>query len=94
MEGEEIAVNGTFSIDAAAQLAGKPSMMSPEGGQVMTGHNHGEMDVGGNENQKEEHEIKPKAAVSKSLSVDDQAKKDFTTFIYRLPEMERCPGQR
>ncbi|NCT16440.1 MAG: efflux RND transporter periplasmic adaptor subunit, partial [Flavobacteriales bacterium] len=25
-EGEEIAVNGTFSIDAAAQLAGKPSM--------------------------------------------------------------------
>jgi len=26
-EGEEIAVSGTFSIDAAAQLAGKPSMM-------------------------------------------------------------------
>ncbi len=40
-EGEEIAVNGTFSIDAAAQLAGKPSMMSPEGGPAMTGHNHG-----------------------------------------------------
>ncbi|MAC95900.1 MAG: efflux transporter periplasmic adaptor subunit [Flavobacteriales bacterium] len=40
-EGEEIAVKGTFSIDAAAQLAGKPSMMSPEGGQEMTGHNHG-----------------------------------------------------
>lgn len=39
--GEEIAVNGTFSIDAAAQLAGKPSMMSPEGGAAMTGHNHG-----------------------------------------------------
>jgi len=28
-EGEEIAVSGTFSIDAAAQLSGKPSMMSP-----------------------------------------------------------------
>jgi len=28
--GEEIAVNGTFSIDAAAQLAGKPSMMNHE----------------------------------------------------------------
>jgi membrane fusion protein, copper/silver efflux system len=40
-EGEEIAVSGTFSIDAAAQLAGKPSMMSPEGGQKMTGHDHG-----------------------------------------------------
>ncbi|EAZ82652.1 efflux RND transporter periplasmic adaptor subunit [Algoriphagus machipongonensis] len=41
--GEEIAINGTFSIDAAAQLAGKPSMMSPDGGVPMTGHNHGEM---------------------------------------------------
>lgn len=39
--GEEIATNGTFSIDAAAQLAGKPSMMNPEGGPAMTGHNHG-----------------------------------------------------
>ncbi|MCF8224792.1 MAG: efflux RND transporter periplasmic adaptor subunit [Bacteroidales bacterium] len=39
--GEEIAVNGTFSIDAAAQLAGKPSMMNPEGGIRMTGHDHG-----------------------------------------------------
>ncbi|MCK5208002.1 MAG: efflux RND transporter periplasmic adaptor subunit, partial [Cyclobacteriaceae bacterium] len=40
-EGEEIATNGTFSIDAAAQLAGKPSMMNPKGGMVMTAHNHG-----------------------------------------------------
>lgn len=28
--GEEIVVNGTFTVDAAAQLAGKPSMMSPK----------------------------------------------------------------
>ena len=42
-EGEEIAVNGTFSIDAAAQLAGKPSMMDPDGGPATTGHNHGGM---------------------------------------------------
>ena len=46
-EGEEIAINGTFSIDAAAQLAGKPSMMNPEGGPAMTGHNHGGTDMGG-----------------------------------------------
>ncbi|WP_321285522.1 efflux RND transporter periplasmic adaptor subunit [uncultured Sunxiuqinia sp.] len=45
-EGEELAVHGTFSIDAAAQLAGKPSMMSPEGGAVMTGHNHGGTEMG------------------------------------------------
>ncbi len=40
-EGEEIVANGTFSVDAAAQLAGKPSMMSPEGGAAKTGHEHG-----------------------------------------------------
>lgn len=39
--GEEIAVNGAFSIDAAAQLAGKPSMMNPEGALPVTGHHHG-----------------------------------------------------
>lgn len=42
--GEDIAINGTFSIDAAAQLSGKPSMMSPEGGAAMTGHSG--MDMG------------------------------------------------
>jgi len=41
--GQEIVTNGTFTIDAAAQLAGKPSMMSPEGAAIMPGHNHGEM---------------------------------------------------
>ena len=45
VRGEEIAVNGTFSIDAAAQLAGKPSMMNPDGGPAMTGHNHGGMKI-------------------------------------------------
>jgi membrane fusion protein, copper/silver efflux system len=27
-DGEEIVTDGTFSVDAAAQLAGKPSMMN------------------------------------------------------------------
>ena len=45
-EGEEIAVNGVFRIDAAAQLAGLPSMMNPEGGAASTGHNHMNMDMG------------------------------------------------
>ncbi|MDF1573345.1 MAG: efflux RND transporter periplasmic adaptor subunit [Bacteroidales bacterium] len=72
MEGEEIAVNGTFSIDAAAQLAGKPSMMSPEGGQVMTGHNHGGLEMGESESNKEYEGI-TKAEISQPLSVDKQA---------------------
>ncbi len=42
-EGEEVAVNGVFKIDAAAQLEGKKSMMNPEGGVPTTGHDHGNM---------------------------------------------------
>jgi Cu(I)/Ag(I) efflux system membrane fusion protein len=34
IEGEEIVTQGTFSVDAAAQLDGKPSMMNPSGGAV------------------------------------------------------------
>jgi len=45
--GEEIAVNGTFSIDAAAQLAGKPSMMSLVGNRSSTGHSHSSMEANG-----------------------------------------------
>ena len=33
-DGEEIVTQGTFSVDAAAQLEGKPSMMNPSGGTV------------------------------------------------------------
>lgn len=49
-EGEEIAINGVFRIDAAAQLAGKPSMMNPGGGKVSTGHKHGNIDMRNDEN--------------------------------------------
>jgi len=34
IEGEEIVSNGAFSVDAAAQLEGKPSMMNPEGSKT------------------------------------------------------------
>ena len=36
--GDEIVTNGTFTVDAAAQLQGKKSMMNTEGGKTMTGH--------------------------------------------------------
>lgn len=36
--GDEIVTNGTFTVDAAAQLQGKKSMMNSEGGKTMTGH--------------------------------------------------------
>ena len=36
--GDEIVTNGTFTVDAAAQLKGKKSMMNDQGGKTMTGH--------------------------------------------------------
>ena len=73
VEGEEIVTNGVFAIDGAAQLAGKPSMMNPEGGQLTTGHNHGDTPTASNGSHLA-HDGKPKSAVSKSLIIDKQAK--------------------
>lgn len=35
--GDEVVVNGTFTVDAAAQLAGKPSMMNPKDENIVAG---------------------------------------------------------
>lgn len=49
--GEEVVTNGAFTVDAAAQLQGKKSMMNKSGGTVMTGHeghqgmNHGNQNM-------------------------------------------------
>ena len=44
-EGEAIAINGVFKIDASAQLAGKQSMMNPAADKTRSKgtHDHGEM---------------------------------------------------
>ncbi|MDM8159967.1 efflux RND transporter periplasmic adaptor subunit [Labilibaculum sp. K2S] len=67
-ENEEIAINGVFKIDAAAQLIGLPSMMNPDGAKVSTGHNHGDIGVG-NSMQKMEGTV-----------VDEKFKKQLTGF--------------
>ncbi|MFO7862466.1 MAG: efflux RND transporter periplasmic adaptor subunit [Salinivirgaceae bacterium] len=79
--GEEIAVSGTFSVDAAAQLAGKPSMMSPSstsgserkpgGGKAMSGHNHGGESTWNGLTGTEE---KPKPEKAKPLTIGKKAK--------------------
>ena len=49
---DEIVTNGTFTIDAAAQLNGKKSMMNKEGVKTMTGHEeHTEMQSMGQEKE-------------------------------------------
>ena len=57
-EGEEIAVNGVFKIDAAAQLQGLPSMMNPEGGDSSAGSMPG-MDMGGGTMESSETKVEP-----------------------------------
>jgi Cu(I)/Ag(I) efflux system membrane fusion protein len=42
-EGEEIVTSGTFSVDAAAQLEGKPSMLNSAGGTDTMSHDQGNM---------------------------------------------------
>jgi Cu(I)/Ag(I) efflux system membrane fusion protein len=63
-EGEEIAVNGVFKIDAAAQLAGKKSMMNPTGGKVAVGHDHG---GGGSDKKSEDMDM---SQLEKSVMID------------------------
>ncbi len=85
--GEEIAVNGTFSIDAAAQLAGKPSMMSPPagGGAAMTGHNHAGMPAM-QENQPESgaDHSQQRGAIESKLNPSDQTFDSDPSFRQQL----------
>lgn len=60
-EGEEIAVYGTFSIDAAAQLAGKPSMMNQEGGASAAVYDQ-------EKKQKAAEEVLPEVMLAKDVS--------------------------
>ena len=39
-EGEQVVVNGAFKIDSALQIRAQPSMMNPQGGGALPGHNH------------------------------------------------------
>lgn len=55
-DGNEIVTNGTFTIDASAQLEGKRSMMNEETSRTATGHEGHNMSGGsGNMNKENEH---------------------------------------
>jgi Cu(I)/Ag(I) efflux system membrane fusion protein len=42
-DGESVVTNGAFKVDAAAQIAGKQSMMNRDGSNPAPVHNHGGM---------------------------------------------------
>jgi Cu(I)/Ag(I) efflux system membrane fusion protein len=68
-EGEEIVTEGAFSVDAAAQLEGKPSMMNPEGGKAVTGHNHGNDNISSSEDMES-----TKKTMSNKFTISQKAK--------------------
>lgn len=68
--GEEIVTNGTFTVDAAAQLQGKKSMMNKSGGKTMTRHEgHTGMQMNGQEKLDEGTMELPKTVQDKFLLV-------------------------
>ena len=78
-EGEEIVVNGTFTVDAASQLAGKPSMMSPGGGKPISGHDHGNVEMS-SENIDSTHKTTPEL-LTISQEAKDALKPIFTEYL-------------
>jgi Cu(I)/Ag(I) efflux system membrane fusion protein len=80
-EGEEIVTQGTFSVDAAAQLEGKPSMMNPSVGQVssMPG-----MDMPGDEKSNVNPAPAPKTKQPASETVDKSMKPMIENEIFAV----------
>lgn len=79
-EGEEIAVNGVFKIDAASQLQGLPSMMNPGGGAGSTPHDMSKMGIEGAKESmtSEEHEAMSKK--TEPMKTDPAFKAQLTKF--------------
>lgn len=76
--GDEIVTNGTFTVDAAAQLQGKKSMMNKEGGKTSTGHEgHGGSDT--SSTSQVEMSLNERIAVSKEFQ--NQLRKVYDSYI-------------
>ena len=75
--GDEIVTNGTFTVDAAAQLQGKKSMMNKSGSAGMTGHK-AHLDLNTSNNKVTIHNGE-RLEVSKELQ--NQLKKIFIEYV-------------
>ncbi|MBZ9628744.1 efflux RND transporter periplasmic adaptor subunit [Psychroflexus sp. CAK1W] len=71
--GDEIVTHGAFSIDSEAQLAGKTSMMNPEGETMASsGHNHGSMEM-----DNKSSESKKTNQTSSSITISMEGKEEL-----------------
>ena len=78
--GNEIVTNGTFTVDAAAQLQGKKSMMNKDGGKVMTGH-EGHLGMDNNSPNKESDHTNMNERLKVSMKFQEQLKAVFNEYI-------------
>lgn len=84
--GDEIVTNGAFTVDAAAQLQGKKSMMNKEGDRTTTGH-EGHMQMNNDEMEKEMKNnsainySNPNGRVNISAAFQEQLKIVFENYI-------------
>ncbi len=78
--GNEIVTNGTFTVDAAAQLQGKKSMMNKDGGKVMTGH-EGHIGMDNNATKKESDHANMNERLTVSEKFQEQLKVVYNDYI-------------
>ncbi|MDA9343570.1 efflux RND transporter periplasmic adaptor subunit [Algibacter sp.] len=78
--GNEIVTNGTFTVDAAAQLQGKKSMMNKDGGKVMTGH-EGHIGMDNTSTNPEESHSSIDERIEVPLGFQNQLKIVFNDYI-------------
>ena len=78
--GNEIVTNGTFTVDAAAQLQGKKSMMNKDGGKVMTGH-EGHLGMDNNASNKESDHTNMNERLEVSEKFQQQINSVYNAYI-------------
>ncbi len=85
---DEIVTNGVFTIDAAAQLQGKKSMMNKVGGKVMTGHEgHLGMETK-KTNKKDNTKLNERIKVSKTFQ--NQLEEVYNSYIKLKDELVKA----
>ena len=78
--GDEIVTNGTFTVDAAAQLQGKKSMMNKQGGKVMTGH-EGHLGMVETNSETNDNHSNMNERIKVSIEFQNQLKTVFNDYI-------------
>ncbi|WP_417358037.1 efflux RND transporter periplasmic adaptor subunit [Flavobacterium sp.] len=78
--GNEIVTNGTFTVDAAAQLQGKKSMMNKQGGKTMTGH-EGHLGIDNNTSKNKNNHTNMNERLKVSEKFQEQLKEVYNDYI-------------